>query len=141
MPNCPKCGNREALPTRSFSVIVEPTKGERGMTERRIGMYTCSKCATKFPTVVSKQHYLIVAEEELRKMQDELKAVKKDNDDLLGRVKSIESEHIALQKTLARNQKNSEIHELESKLGELESYVAHLRKDKEELEQRASRSR
>jgi septal ring factor EnvC (AmiA/AmiB activator) len=140
LPNCPKCGNKELLPTRTFSVIVEPTKGEKGMTERKVGMYTCSKCNTKFPTVVAKQHYLIVAEEELRKMQDEMKAVKKDNEGLLERVKSIESEHVELQRVLARSQRSGEIHELELKLNELESYVVHLRKDKEELEQRASRS-
>lgn len=124
-----------------FSVIVEPMKGERGMTERKVGMYTCSKCGTKFPTVVSKQHYLIVAEEELRKMQEELKALKTSNTGLQDRVSSIEKEHLELQDTLEKTRHDSEIHELELKLNELESYVSHLRKDKEELEQNASQSR
>jgi predicted RNase H-like nuclease (RuvC/YqgF family) len=124
-----------------FSVIVEPMKGERGMTERKVGMYTCSKCGTKFPTVVSKQHYLIVAEEELRKMQEELKALKTSNIGLQDRVSSIEKEHLELQDTLQKTRHDSEIHELELKLNELESYVSHLRKDKEELEQNASQSR
>jgi septal ring factor EnvC (AmiA/AmiB activator) len=141
MPNCPRCGNKEPIPTRMFSVIVEPTKGERGMTERRVGMYTCSKCGMKFPTVVSKQHYLIVAEEELRKMQEELGTIQKNNDDLQSRVKSIEKEHTELQDTLQKHQHDSEIHELELKLSQLQSYVDHLRKDKEELEQRNTRSR
>jgi septal ring factor EnvC (AmiA/AmiB activator) len=124
-----------------FSVIVEPTKTERGMTERKVGMYTCSKCGTKFPTVVSKQQYLIVAEEELRRMQEELKTVQKNNDGLQDRVKSIEKEHIELQSALKRSKQDSEIHELELRLNQLQSYVDHLRKDKEELEQRATRSR
>lgn len=131
-----------------FSVIVEPSKGERGMTERKVGMYTCSKCGTKFPTVVSKQHYLIVAEEELKKMQEELQAVKNSNNGLqeqlesyVSRVRSIERDHAELQSTLERTRHDNEIHELESKLNELESYVSHLRKDKEELEQRTTRSR
>lgn len=123
-----------------FSVIVEPTKDERGMTERKVGMYTCSKCGMKFPTVVSKQHYLIVAEEELKKMQEELKAVQKTNDGLQDRVKSIEKDHTELLGTLEKYQHDSEIHTLELKLDQLQSYVDHLRKDKEELEQRASRS-
>jgi len=140
MPNCPRCGNKEPIPTRMFSVIVEPTKDERGMTERKVGMYTCAKCGMKFPTVVSKQHYLIVAEEELKKMQEELRAVQKTNDSLQDRVKSIEKEHMELQGTLEKHQHDSEIHTLELKLDQLQSYVDHLRKDKEELEQRVSRS-
>src|SRR5271157_4201920 len=115
-----------------FSVIVEPTKGERGMTERKVGMYTCSKCGMKFPTVVSKQHYLIVAEEELKKMQEELKTMHKTNNDLQERVNSIEKEHVQLQDMLQRHQHDSEIRELEVRLNQLQSYVEHLRKDKEE---------
>lgn len=111
------------------------------MTERKVGMYTCSKCGTKFPTVVSKQHYLIVAEEELRKMQEELKVLKTSNTGLQDRVSSIEKEHVELQDTLERTRHDSEIHELELKLNELESYVSHLRRDKEELEQNTSQAR
>jgi len=140
LPNCPRCGNKEPIPTRMFSVIVEPTKEERGMTERKVGMYTCSKCGMKFPTVVSKQHYLIVAEEELKKMQDELKSVQKTNEGLQERVRSIEKEHADLLGTLEKHEHDSEIHALELKLDQLQSYVNHLRKDKEELEQRPSRS-
>jgi len=139
LPSCPKCGNKEQVPVRTFSVLVEPSKGEQGMTERRVGMYTCSRCGTKFPTVVSKQRYLIVAEEELKRMNEELKEVRKDNEGLLKRVKTIEEEHTLLQKSLEQRGKDSEIRELELKLNQLESYVTHLRKDKEELEQRASR--
>ena len=140
MPNCPRCGNKEPIPTRMFSVIVEPTKDEKGMTERKVGMYTCSKCGMKFPTVVSKQHYLIVAEEELRNMQEELKTVQKNNQGLQDRVKSIEKEHDELLVTLEKHRHDSEIHTLELKLDQLQSYVDHLRKDKEELEQRTPRS-
>jgi septal ring factor EnvC (AmiA/AmiB activator) len=139
LPNCPRCGNKEPIPTRMFSVIVEPTKDERGMTERKVGMYTCSKCGMKFPTVVSKQHYLIVAEEELKKMQEELKTMHKTNNELQERVNSIETEHVQLQDMLQRHQHDSEIRELETRLNQLQSYVDHLRKDKEELEQRSSR--
>ena len=138
MPNCPRCGNREPIPTRMFSVIVEPTRDEHGMTERKVGMYTCSKCGMKFPTVVSKQHYLIVAEEELKKLQEELKTIQKNNADLQDRVHSIEREHTQLQDQLQRHQHDSEIRELETKLNQLRFYVDHLRKDKEELEQRVS---
>ena len=141
MPNCPKCGNKEALPTRTFNVIVEPSKGERGMTERRVGMYTCSKCGTKFPTVISKQKYLIVAEEQLKSIQDELGAVKKGNDDLSSKVKGMEEQQKEMEGSMQRAAKDYEVKRLQAKLSELEEFVTYLRKEKGELEQKASRLR
>lgn len=141
MPNCPKCGNKELTPSRTFSVIVEPAKGERGMTERRVGMYTCSKCGTKFPTVVSRQHYLIVADEQLHAIQEELKLVKKDNEELKSRMQAMGKEQEELQSSFIKSRKSGEIRELETKLNELEIYVRYLRKEKGELEQKASRLR
>ena len=139
MPNWPKCGNREVSPSRTFSVIVEPAKGERGMTERRVGMYTCSKCDTKFPTVISKQRYLIVAEEQLRSIQGELTTVKKDNEELQTQMKSMARGQKELEGTVERAAKEYEVKRLETKLSELETFVEHLRKEKGELEQKASK--
>ena len=141
MPNCPKCGNKESLPTRTFSVIVEPSKGERGMTERRVGMYTCSRCDTKFPTVISRQRYLIVAEEQLKSIQDELNAVKKDNDGLNAKVKGMAEQQKELEGAMERTAKENEVKRLQAKLAELESFVGYLRKEKGELEQKASKLR
>ena len=42
-------------------------------------MYQCSKCDTKFPTIVSRQKYLVVAEEQLKKIQNDVKDLKKTN--------------------------------------------------------------
>lgn len=122
-------------------MIVEPAKGERGMTERRVGMYTCSKCGTKFPTVLSRQHYLIVASEQLRGLQDEMKSLKRDNEEMKSRMQAMSGEQDELQRTLQRTRKDSEVKQLETKLNELESHVRYLRKEKEELEQKASRLR
>ena len=141
MPDCPKCGNKEVSPTKSFSIIVEPSKGEHGLVERKVGMYTCSKCGTKFPTVMSRQRYLIVAAEQLKLLQDELANVKKDNQELVGKVQNMAREHRELQERMERLSKDSEIDRLEAKLTELETYVSHLRKEKGELEQRASKFR
>jgi predicted RNase H-like nuclease (RuvC/YqgF family) len=141
LPNCPKCGNKEALPTRTFSVIVEPSKGERGMTERRVGMYTCSRCDTKFPTVISRQRYLIVAEEQLRSIQDELNAVKKDNEGLNAKVKGMAEQQRDLELAMDRTAKENDMKRLREKLSELESFVDHLRREKGELEQKASKLR
>jgi uncharacterized protein (DUF3084 family) len=141
LPNCPKCGTKVALPTRTFTVMVEPEKGERGMTERRVGMYECSKCGTKFPTVISKQRYLIVAEEQLKSLQDELGSMKKGNEDLNTRVKGMAEQQRELESSIERAAKESEVKRLQARLTELESFVAYLRKEKGELEQKASKLR
>ena len=141
LPDCPKCGNKEVSPTKSFSIIVEPSKGEHGLVERKVGMYTCSKCGTKFPTVMSRQKYLIVAAEQLKLLQDELGNVKKDNQELEGKVQDMAREHRELQARLEALVKDNEVSRLETKLAELESYVEHLRKEKGELEQRVSKFR
>ncbi len=141
MPNCPKCGNKENLPTRTFSVIVEPAKGERGMTERRVGMYTCSSCGTKFPTVISKQQYLIVAEDQLKSIQAELGSLKKGNDELQSKVQLMSEQQKELEDALERTAKENEVRRLQTKLAELEAFVEYLRKEKGELEQKASKLR
>ena len=141
LPSCPKCGNKESLPTRTFNVIVEPAKGERGMTERRVGMYTCSRCGTKFPTVISKQRYLIVAEEQLKAIQDELSSVKKGNEGLTTRVQEMEQQQRELESSVAKTAKENEMKRMKDKLSELEEFVNFLRKEKGELEQKASRLR
>ncbi len=141
MPNCPNCGNKEALPTRTFNVIVEPSKGERGMAERRVGMYTCSKCGTKFPTVISKQRYLIVAEEQLKAIQDELSSVKKGNEELTAKVQGMAEQQREMETSMDKAAKENDMKRLQEKLAELEEFVGYLRKEKGELEQKASRLR
>ena len=122
-------------------MIVEPSKGERGMTERRVGMYTCEKCGTKFPTVISKQRYLIVAEEQLQSIQDELASVKKGNDELGAKVQATVQQQRELADAMDRAAKVHEVKLLQAKLAELEEFVGYLRKEKGELEQKASRLR
>lgn len=141
MPNCPKCGNKEALPTRTFNVIVEPSKGERGLTERRVGMYTCEKCGTKFPTVISKQRYLIVAEEQLKSIQDELESVKRGNEDLNSKVEGMVQQQREMESSIVRTASENDVKRLQAKLADLEEFVEYLRKEKGELEQKASRLR
>ena len=141
MPNCPKCGNKEISPTRTFNIIVEPAQGERGMTERRVGMYTCEKCGTKFPTVISKQRYLVVAEEQLKSIQDELASVKKGNEELNTRVKGMVQQQKEMEGSMDRAARESELKRLQAKLAELEEFVSYLRKERGELEQKASRLR
>ncbi|MDG7027011.1 MAG: hypothetical protein JRN16_01210 [Nitrososphaerota archaeon] len=111
------------------------------MTERRVGMYTCSKCGTKFPTVISKQRYLIVAEEQLQSIQAELIAVKKGNESLASKVADMEQQQRELEASMDRTAKENEVRRMQEKLTDLEEFVQYLRKEKGELEQKASRLR
>jgi predicted RNase H-like nuclease (RuvC/YqgF family) len=141
LPSCPNCGTAIATPAKLFTVIVEPKEGERGLTQRKVGMYSCDKCGTKFPTVVSRQHYLLVAEEQLGKIQTDIKNLKKTNQDLEKRIGAMDKEYTDLQKVVDRNKRDAETRVLESKLEALEKHVAYLRKEKGELEEKANRVR
>jgi chromosome segregation ATPase len=115
-----------------FSVIVEPKEGERGLTERKVGMYQCPKCETKFPIVVSRQRYLIIAEDQVRQIQTDLKALKKNHAELKKQYEDLEN-------ALDRAKKESEVRQLEIKLRSLEEQITYLKKEKEELEQRVAK--
>lgn len=140
MPKCPQCGNAELTQTKTFSVIVEPSKGEHGIVERKVAMYSCPRCGTNFPTVISRQKYLIVAEEQLRSIQKDLADTKKQNEELDARARDMASEQAELQRKIERTVKEVETGRLEAKLAELEGYVEHLRKEKDELEQKIKAS-
>ncbi len=140
MPKCPQCGNLEVTHSKTFSVIVEPSKGEHGIVERKVGMYSCPKCGTNFPTVISRQKYLIVAEEQLHSIQKDLADAKRQNEELEVRARNMLNEQVELQHTIEKAIKDGETGRLEAKLAELESYVEHLRKEKGELEQKAKPS-
>ena len=111
------------------------------MTERRVGMYTCSSCGTKFPTVISRQQYLIVAEDQLKSIQAELGTLKKGNEELRVKIQAMSEQQKGLEDTIEKTAKENEVRRLQTKLTELESFVEYLRKEKGELEQKASKVR
>jgi len=140
LPKCPQCGSPELNQTKTFSVIVEPEKGEHGLVERKVAMYSCPRCGTNFPTVISRQKYLIVAEDQLRSIQKELADTKKLNEGLDAKAREMVNEQAELQRKIERTIKEGETGKLEAKLTELQSYVEHLRKEKDELEQKIKAS-
>jgi septal ring factor EnvC (AmiA/AmiB activator) len=139
LPSCPNCGTAVQAPTKFFTVIVEPKEGERGLTQRKVGMYQCPKCNTRFPTVVSRQRYLVVAEEQLGQIQTDIKELKKTNQDLEKHIQLMDKEYAELQKSLERSKKDSDTRVLEAKLEALEKHVAYLRKERGELEEKATK--
>jgi Skp family chaperone for outer membrane proteins len=141
LPACPNCGTAIATPSKVFTVIVEPKEGERGLTQRKVGMYNCDKCGSKFPTVVGRQHYLVVAAEQLSKIQADIKNLKNTNQDLEKRIQAMDKEYSALQKNLDRTKQDTETRVLEAKMEALEKHVAYLRKERGELEEKATKFR
>lgn len=122
-------------------MIVEPKEGERGLTQRKVGMYSCDKCGTKFPTVVSRQHYLVVPDEQMNKIQTDIKSLKKTNQDLEKHIQLMDKEYADLQKNLEMTKKDTDTKVLQTKLDALEKHVAYLRKEKGELEEKATKFR
>lgn len=141
MPACPNCGTPISTPTKVFTVIVEPKEGERGLTQRKVGMYSCEKCGSKFPTVVSRQHYLVVPDDQMDKIQTDIKSLKRTNQDLEKRIQLMDKEYADLQKSLEQSKKDTDTRVLQAKLDALEKHVAYLRKEKGELEEKATKFR
>jgi predicted RNase H-like nuclease (RuvC/YqgF family) len=112
LPSCPNCGTAVATPAKVFTVIVEP----------------------KVPTVVSRQHYLVVPDDQMNKIQTDIKNLKKTNQDLEKHIQLMDKEYAELQRSLERSKKDSDTRVLEAKLDALEKHVAYLRKEKGELE-------
>ena len=104
-------------------------------------MYTCSKCGTKFPTVISKQKYLIVAEEQLKAIQSELSSVKKGNEELNAKVRGMSEQQREMESSMDKVAKENELRRLQAKLAELDEFDAYLRKENVELEQNTTRYR
>lgn len=104
-------------------------------------MYQCGKCDTRFPTVVSRQHYLVVAEDQMSRVQADLRDLKKTNQGLEKRIEAMSKQHADLERMMATTKKEADTALLEAKVNALEKHVAYLRKEKGELEEKASRSR
>src|SRR5271170_4726608 len=110
-------------PSKVFTVIVEPKDGERGLTQRKVGMYLCPKCGMKFPTIISRQKYLIVAEDQLKKIQTDLKKLKSTNGELESKVDGLVKEQQELVQTVKRKENEGQVKNLETKLDALEKQV------------------
>lgn len=141
MPACPSCGTATDAPSKVFTVIVEPAEGERGLTQRKVGMYQCPKCNTKFPVIVSRQKYLVVAEEQLKKIQSDVRDLRTTNQELEQKMNGLVKSQGELQEALKRKESESQVKQLEVKLLALEAQVSYLRKEKGELEEKVSKFR
>ena len=128
-----------STPSKVFTVIVEPKEGERGLTQRKVGMYECPKCSMKFPTIISRQKYLIVAEEQFKKVQTDLQNMKVTNQELESKIEGLLKAQRELEETFLRKEREAEAEHLNTKLEALERQVTYLRKEKGELEAKVSK--
>jgi len=104
-------------------------------------MYQCPKCGMKFPTIISRQKYLIVAEEQLRKIQGDLQKLKETNGDLGLKLDGLVKNQQQMLETMKKKENEAQVKHLETKLDALEKQVVYLRKEKGELEDKISKFR
>jgi septal ring factor EnvC (AmiA/AmiB activator) len=104
-------------------------------------MYQCPKCGMKFPTIISRQKYLIVAEDQLKKIQGDLQKLKDTNGELESKVDGLVKDQQLLLQTMKKNENEAQVKHLETKLDALEKQVVYLRKEKGELEDKISKFR
>ena len=95
----------------------------------------------KFPTIISRQKYLIVAEEQLKKIQGDLQRLKDTNGELESKVDGLVKDQQQLLETVKKKESEAQVKHLETKLDALEKQVVYLRKEKGELEDKISRFR
>jgi exonuclease VII small subunit len=139
LPTCPKCASRvSSTPTRTFTVLVESERTESGFTQKKMASYTCSKCGTKFPIAVDRQHYLVVPADVIKRMESEMRVLQMHNEMFSDSLKELSRGHQELKAALKAAMEESEIRDLEGKVKGLERHVEHLKRDKVELEQKLS---
>jgi exonuclease VII small subunit len=139
LPACPKCGNRvSSTPTRTYTVLVESERTESGFTAKKLASYTCSKCNTKFPIAVDRQHYLVVPADVIKRMENDVRVLQMHNEMFSDSLKELTRGQQELKSALKSATEDSELRDLEGKLKGLERHVEHLKRDKVDLEHKLS---
>ncbi len=129
-----------------MSVFVSSSVKGRGGAEtkyfeKKLGNYSCSKCGSRFPAITNsgnRRPHRVGVTTQLRDLQTGIRRLKENQKKLSGKIVTINNEKKKLQTTLKNSKQTADMKELENKLSYLERHVLHLKKDKEELEQRIS---
>ena len=112
MVRCPECGTENPSPTRTWSVLDEPTK-TGSFNKSNVGIFHCVKCGVMFPNVIGSKRFAIVDADEYNKVVNEIKYLKLENEKL---------------------REDVDLVNLKTTLTALETEVSRLRKEKGELE-------
>ncbi len=134
--NCPSCQNEVQQPIKVWSIAGElDQKGS--FTEKRVALYRCDRCQTKFPIVAGSKRFRIVHEAELVL----LKKKAAEGEVLAAKVKEMSEKIQLLMAELENVKQTLELERLQNKRDELRSEVKHLRELKEGFQQELSELR
>jgi len=115
---CPECGTENPTPTRTWSVLDEPTK-TGSFNKSNVGIFHCVKCGVMFPNVIGRKRFAIVNADEYTRVINEIKVLKIENEKLR------EDIDLVSLKTML-NALEMEVSALKKEKGELENNLAQL---------------
>lgn len=118
MVRCPECGTENPTPTRTWSVLDEPTK-TGSFNKSNVGIFHCVKCGVMFPNVIGRKRFAIVNADEYTRVINEIKVLKIENEKLR------EDIDLVSLKTML-NALEMEVSALKKEKGELENNLAQL---------------
>ncbi len=125
MPPCPNCQHEVEQPQKVWSVASE-LRAQGSFTEKKIALYVCGRCQTKFPIVAGSKRFRIIHEAELAL----LKKKAAEAAVLSERVKEMELQIQGLTAQLDGLSKALELERLRGRRDGLSSEVEYLREVK-----------
>lgn len=150
MPECPICGNSIKTTPNTVTVFIGSSNSNSSIAkklssaspsdfvERKMGMYACDKCLTRFPVVLDRRHYVMVPIKQLRDMQSDIKRLTDGQEKLSTKLDQANEAKKESEGLLKRSIDEAELKKLEDRLAYLQAHVTHLKKDKEELQEKIS---
>ena len=122
---CPSCHNEVQQPIKIWSVANElDQKG--GFSEKRIALYVCERCQTKFPIVAGSRRFRIVHEAELAL----LKKKAAEGEELAVKVREMHEKIQLLTAELEDAKRELELERLKNKRDNLHEEVEYLKEIK-----------
>lgn len=115
---------------------VKKEKNLSAFEKKKQTPYACGRCGTRFPVNVERRRYAIVPLAQLRDLQNKLGRSRNEQVKLSGKIANLEDDKKKMKQVLKSSKEEADIKQLENKLNSIEGHVSHLKRDKEELEQR-----
>jgi FtsZ-binding cell division protein ZapB len=131
---CPSCHNEVQQPIKIWSVASElDQKG--GFSEKRIALYVCERCQTKFPIVAGSKRFRIVHEAELAL----LKKKASEGEELTVKVREMNERIQLLTSELEGLKRDLELERLRNRRDDLHSEVEYLKEIKRDFQEKLAK--